>query len=334
MTLAICAKNLKKNYGSFEALKQIHLEIKHGDIFGLIGTSGAGKTTLLKILATLEKPTSGQLEFFHEPILYDNKEALRKKRQTLGVIFQNYHLLNSLNVFENVALPLKILKTEASTIQKNVDHLLELVGLCHKKTAHPAELSGGQKQRVAIARALISQPKILLCDEPTAALDPENTHGILNLLKQIRDTLKTTIVIVSHEIGLMGQICDHIAIVHDGQVIESGATGDVFFNPQKLPTKNLLQPKKPTFADFFNPKEAASSRLFQLRFMGESAKMPLMSALVSKFNIHPNILGGNIEKIGSHSLGHLIVSFPSNQKLLEEGLKFLADHNVHLEELL
>lgn len=333
MTYAIFCENLTKSYGSFVALKSIDLQISEKSIFGIIGTSGAGKTTLLKLLSTLEKQSSGTLKILGHPVPYDNDQALRVFRQQIGVIFQNYQLLSALTVYENIALPLKILHIPHDEIHKKVERLLHLVGLENKKDLYPAHLSGGQKQRVAIARALISDPKILLCDEPTAALDPENTLAVLKLLKDIRDTLGTTIIMVTHEIGLIGSICDKIAIVHEGSVEEAGFVHDVFFNPQKQPTKKLLFPKQAKISDFFDESEVDGHRLFQLKFMGRSAKSPLISELVSQFEVHANILAGSIDKVGSTTLGHLIVSFNKNAQRLDDAIAFLQSQNVTIEEL-
>ncbi len=334
MNSCIKAENLSKAYGLFSALKSINLDIKQKEIFGIIGTSGAGKTTVLRLLSTLEKPDGGLLTLLGQPIPYNDAEALRKIRQHIGVIFQNYHLLNSLNVYENIALPLKILKISDDQIKKEVTELLNLVGLEHKKYFYPANLSGGQKQRVAIARALIAKPKILLCDEPTAALDPENTHGVLKLLEDIRDKFDTTIILVTHEIGLIGGICDRLAIIHEGQVAEEGAVHEVFFNPQKNCTQRLLNPRPKKATDFFDTESLSTMRLFHFRFMGQSAKSPLMAELVSKFGLHPNILHGSIDQIGKTSLGHLIVSFDSSLKNLDEALTFLKSQDVNVEELI
>ena len=333
MTLSIKANNLSKTYGHFEILKSINLEIPQKTIYGIIGTSGAGKTTLLKILSTLENPSNGELEILGQKIPYTDNKKLRHFRQNISVIFQNYHLLNALDVFENVALPLRIKGIDNSTIHEEVTRLLELVGLNHKSHMHPAHLSGGQKQRVAIARALISKPKILLCDEPTAALDPENTHSVLNLLREIKEKLDTTIILVTHEIGLIGGICDQIAIVHDGKVAEAGKVDDIFFCPKEECTKKLISPKKVKAEDFFETAQLSMHRLFQLKFIGQSAKSPLISEMVSKYNIKPNILAGNIDKIGTTSLGQLVVSFDKNSPLLEDALEFLKKQNVLVEEL-
>jgi D-methionine transport system ATP-binding protein len=332
MIYDIHATSLYKSYGGFTALSNINLKIKQGAIFGLIGTSGAGKSTLLKILTGLEKHDEGVLEIFGQKIPFDDKENLKVFRQKISVVFQNYQLLNSLTVFENIALPLELQNKDKKLISEKVDKLLQLVGLHQKKEAYPASLSGGQKQRVAIARALITDPKILFCDEPTSALDPENTAAVVKLLKDIRDALSTTIVIVTHEIGILGSLCDSLAIIDQGTLVESGNIHDVFFQPSHQATLKLLKPKSFKASDFFD-KEESIPRIFELKFLGESAKKPLMSELVLLFNIHPNILEGHIEKVGKTSFGHLIVSFEDQQANLEKAIDYLQKHNVIIKEL-
>lgn len=334
MNYAIDAKDLSKNYGTYTVLKKLNLQVPEGSIFGIIGSSGAGKTTLLKLLSTLEKPDSGSIAMLGQFIPYDNKENLRLFRQNIGVIFQAYHLLNSLDVFENVALPLRIVNKSEEEIEESVTSLLNLVGLESKKHLHPSMLSGGQKQRVAIARALVSNPKILLCDEPTAALDPENTHSVLKLFEDIRDRLKTTVILVTHEIGLIGGICDQIAIVHNGVVVESGPVQEIFFEPKEDCTKRLINPKKINPADYYPDLKISNKRLFHLRFMGDSAKEPLLATLIKEFGIHPNILAGSIDKVGHTTLGHLIVSFDATDLKIDEALVFLKSRNVHIDEIL
>jgi D-methionine transport system ATP-binding protein len=333
MAYAIYANNLIKSYGAFTALNSVNLKIKEGSIFGLIGTSGAGKTTLLKILSTLETADSGELCFFDQKLNFNNEKSLKTLRSTFGIVFQNYQLLNACDVFENIALPLKLKKETSDLIVAKVDEILKLVGLYHKKHTYPSQLSGGQKQRVAIARALITEPKILLCDEPTAALDPENTHGILELLKKINKLNKTTIVIISHEIGLMGSICDEIAIMDHGQIVETGHIEEIFFNPKNAATQKLLHPKPAKIEHFSDLIDLSLHRLFQLKFTGNSAKSPVVSELASRFDLHLNILQGTIDKVGSSNLGHLVVSIPKDHKNFEQALNFLSSQQVSLIEL-
>jgi len=333
MAYAIYADNLIKSYGSYVALKSVNLKIKEGSIFGLIGTSGAGKTTLLKILSTLEAADIGDLYFFDQKLMFDDETSLKALRSTFGIVFQNYQLLNACDVFENVALPLKLKKVAPALILQKVDEILKLVGLHQKKHTYPAQLSGGQKQRVAIARALIAEPKILLCDEPTAALDPENTHGILELLKKINRLNKTTIILISHEIGLMGSICDEIAIMDHGQIAETGNIEEIFFNPKNAATQKLLNPKPAKIEHFSDLIDLSQHRLFQLKFTGNSAKSPIVSELASRFDLHLNILQGTIDKVGSSNLGHLVVSIPKDHKNFEQALNFLSSHQVSLIEL-
>lgn len=333
MVNAISCKNIFKSYGSFTALKSIDLEVKKGSICGIIGTSGAGKTTLLKILSTLEKADSGELFYFNQKLCFEDKNHLKKVRSTFGVVFQNYQLLDSSTVFENVALPLTLKNIPKDQIEKKVYAILELVGLLQKSNTYPSHLSGGQKQRVAIARALVTDPEILLCDEPTAALDPENTHGILELLKQINRLKKTTIIMISHEIGLLGSICTELAIIDQGTVAEKGTVEKIFFNPKMDATKRLLDPKIQKIEYFSDLVDLSKHRLFQLRFTGQSAKAPIVSELASRFDIHLNILQGNIDKVGTSNLGTLVVSIQKDHKNLDKGIDYLSQQQVSLIEL-
>ncbi len=239
-------ENLTKTYFDSKsvgycALKDISLEIKDGEIFGIIGMSGAGKTTLIRCLSHLEKPDSGSIIVGDTNIVNVNNSKIKNVFKKMGVVFQGYNLLEQENIYENIAFPLRINNIKEELIKERVNELLALVNLTDKGLAYPSKLSGGQKQRVAIARALASSPQILLCDEPTSALDPLTTKAILDLLLKINEKYNTTIVIITHEIRLIKSICDKVAVISDGRIIENGSVSDIFNNPKDDITRMLIK---------------------------------------------------------------------------------------------
>ncbi|MBY0529387.1 MAG: ATP-binding cassette domain-containing protein [Rhabdochlamydiaceae bacterium] len=236
---------VSKTYSSggkkIQALDQVNLTIDHKDIFGIIGLSGAGKSTLIRCLATLVFPSSGVILFDGKDLSLLDKKQLRHFRQNIGMIFQHFNLLSSRTVAENIAYPLEIASLNANRQQERVDELLNLVGLSHKKHAYPSSLSGGEKQRVGIARALACEPQVLLCDEATSALDPKTTQEILTLLKSINQQLGVTIVLITHEMEVIQEICNKVAVIESGKIVEEGFVADVFFNPTHTTTKEFLR---------------------------------------------------------------------------------------------
>lgn len=236
-------KNLSKTFDkscNVDALKNVNLSIEAGDVCGVIGMSGAGKSTLLRCIAMLETPSSGSIEIDGRDIFSLKGKELLDLKKSLGVVFQGYNLLMQRSIRQNIAFPLELIKMPKDQIAKRVDELLRLVGLSDKAEEYPSQLSGGQRQRVAIARALASNPKVLLCDEPTSALDPLTTRSILKLLREINRTLGVTIVIITHEIGVVRSICNKVAVIDAGEIAESGLTKEVFAAPQSQVAKQLL----------------------------------------------------------------------------------------------
>ncbi|MCI6346707.1 MAG: methionine ABC transporter ATP-binding protein [Negativibacillus massiliensis] len=236
-------KNLSKTFDkscNVDALKNVNLSIEAGDVCGVIGMSGAGKSTLLRCIAMLETPSSGSIEIDGKDIFSLKGKELLDLKKSLGVVFQGYNLLMQRSIRQNIAFPLELIKMPKDQIAKRVDKLLRLVGLSDKAEEYPSQLSGGQRQRVAIARALASNPKVLLCDEPTSALDPLTTRSILKLLREINHTLGVTIVIITHEIGVVRSICNKVAVIDAGEIAESGLTKEVFAAPQSQAAKQLL----------------------------------------------------------------------------------------------
>lgn len=313
-----------------EALKDINLEIEQGDIFGVIGYSGAGKSTLIRIINLLERPDEGEVEVDGAILTQMNKKELSRVRSNIGMIFQGFNLMNSINVYDNIAAPLKNLKWNKKEIEEKVNNLLELVDLTDKKYAYPNQLSGGQKQRVAIARALSSDPKILLCDEATSALDPTTTKSILQLLKEIRYKLNITIVIITHQMEVVKSICNRIAIMEKGEVIESGDIVEVFTSPQSQVAKDFVAHSSGTI---INEEDLTqfTGMVCKFNFYGEVAHEPILSKLERDFDIQVNILFGNIEHLYTGIVGSLIVELRGDDRQIQKALDYYRTLNTKVE---
>ncbi|MCG0276372.1 MAG: methionine ABC transporter ATP-binding protein [Thermosediminibacteraceae bacterium] len=335
-------RNLTKVYstasGHIKALDSVNLDIEKGDIFGIIGLSGAGKSTLLRCINLLEKPTSGSIEVDGVEMTRLSPRELKEMRKKIGMVFQHFNLLSSRTVRENVAFPLEISGFDRKTINKKVEDLLELVGLSEKAEIYPSQLSGGQKQRVGIARALASDPKVLLCDEATSALDPETTMSILNLLKDINKKLGITMVIITHEMNVIKQICNKVAVIEKSRVVEHGPTIEVFSNPRTETARNFL--KSIAFSQI--PEELKTrinalnhghleGRVVKIDFFGEITARPVISGIVKKFGVDANILYGNIDHIQGTPFGTLVVEFLGKNGTADRALQHLKDLGLDVE---
>ncbi len=292
------------------AVKDVSLTVKEGEIFGIIGFSGAGKSTLLRLVNLLEKPTSGKIFVNRQEITKLSTKELRKLRQNIGMIFQNFNLFNSRTVFGNVEYPLKIAQVPKEERKRIVWELLRFVGLEDKAGDYPEQLSGGQKQRVGIARALATSPKILICDEPTSALDPETTNDILNLLKKVNRELNVTILLITHEMHVIRKICDRVAVMEEGRIIEEGSVLDIFTSPKTRTTKNFI---RSVIHDSLSEslleelKRNETNHLYRLTFKGDATKQPILSRISKRYNVDVNILNGNISELQGQLFGNLIV---------------------------
>ncbi len=328
-------KNLSKKFttGNDEiwAIKDVNLHIKKGEIFGIIGLSGAGKSTLIRCLNRLEEPTNGQIIIDGVDITSLNKVELRNIRKEIGMIFQHFNLLSQKTVFQNIAFPLELEKQDKQIIKTKVNKLLDFVELTDKKDAYPSELSGGQKQRVAIARALVNNPKILLSDEATSALDPQTTDSILKLLKRIRDEFGLTIVLITHQMEVVKDICDKVAIMENGEVIETNTAIELFRNPKTKTAKAFINSLHSNIEDEIIYKENFNGKIIRLSFLGESAKKPIVSKMIKQFDIEANILSGNINNLVSTSVGHLILELSGNDNEIQKAINFLNEQNVNVE---
>ncbi|NLV87841.1 MAG: methionine ABC transporter ATP-binding protein [Tissierellia bacterium] len=314
-----------------EAVKDISLKINKGEIFGIIGLSGAGKSTLIRCLNRLEEPTEGKIHIDGVDLTSLNKEELRLARKNIGMIFQHFNLLEQKTVYENIAFPLKLEKQSKKQVEARVNQLLEYVDLKDKKNSYPSQLSGGQKQRVAIARAIANNPKILLSDEGTSALDPQTTKSILKLLKKIRDEFNITIVMITHQMEVVKEICDRVAIMEKGQIVEINTVENLFKNPKTKIAHSFINSLQGNVEEeIINPKNY-KGKIIRLSFMGDSAKKPIVAKVIRNFNIDVNILSGNINSLHSTSIGNLILELIGEDDEINNALMFLENENVYVE---
>ncbi len=331
----IHVENISKNYAQRDttiyALQNLSLIVEKGDVYGIIGLSGAGKSTLIRALAGLVPISSGRILFHDQDISQMHYDHLRAFRRSIGMIFQHFNLLNSRTVGGNVAYPLEIAGIAPEKQSTRVEELLSLVGLRDKIDSYPLQLSGGEKQRVGIARALANHPEVLFCDEATSALDPKTTKEILALLRSINIKLGVTIVLITHEMAVIKQICNKVAVIDKGTIVERGNIIEVFSNPQHAVTKSLLQTATHEIpAEFLKPA-SPDRKLLRLTFTGNAATEPLMSEIVRKFDVNTNILLGWIDRLQTESVGTLIVELRGDPAGIASALQFLQKHSVHYE---
>lgn len=295
------------------AVKEVSLEVEKGDIYGVIGFSGAGKSTLIRCVNLLERPTTGKVLINGEDITEFSPAKLRDKRKNIGMIFQHFNLAETKTVFANVAIPLQLAKVPKEEVKTKVTELLEFVGLGDKADQYPDQLSGGQKQRVGIARALATSPEILLCDEATSALDPQTTDSILKLLKKVNRELNITILMITHEMHVIRQICNKVAVMENGELIESGSVFDVFSKPQARTTRNfvnsVMQDDIPQSILNMLAPEDKNSTLYRILFEGGLAGKPVLSSIARKYELDVNVLHGHITELQDKPFGNLIVQF-------------------------
>ena len=331
--------NVHKSYvvkdKQIPALNGIDLSIVKGEIFGVIGHSGAGKSTLIRLINLLERPSGGEIIVDGEAILAYDTLALRNFRRNIGMIFQHFNLLSSKTVAENVSFPIRIAgERDTAKIDARVDQMLDLVGLSRHKHKYPKQLSGGEKQRVGIARALANRPKILLCDEATSALDPQTTRAILQLLREINEKLKLTIVLITHEMDVIRTICDRVAVIDGGKIVESGPVTQVFLHPQHPTTRNFVLE-----AENFSEDELSESRtqtsesvVRRLTFMNESMKQPVFTRIARECGVDFLILNGRFGKIKSTPCGQLTVAVRGDTGNALLAMRKLAEVGVVVEE--
>ncbi|MDU4961578.1 MAG: methionine ABC transporter ATP-binding protein [Sporomusaceae bacterium] len=334
--------NIVKSYpgasGPVQALKGISLQINSGEIFGVIGKSGAGKSTLIRCINMLEKPTGGSVIVDGEELSTMSEKELRNARKKIGMIFQHFNLLSSRTVYDNIAFPLELAGWDKKKIEAAVAPLLDLVGLTDKRDQYPSQLSGGQKQRVGIARSLTNRPKVLLCDEATSALDPQTTQSILELLKDINRRLGLTIVLITHEMQVIKQICDRVAVIENGVIIEQGPVIDLFAKPETTTTREFIRTiinydLPEVFNDtVFSPVPLADSHLIvRVSFLGKAAKEPIIASLIRHCNVDVSILFGNIDHIQNIPFGTLIMEVAGDAAAMQSALQFLTARDLGTE---
>jgi len=337
----ISIKGLRKVYTSdnkkLTAVDDLTLDIENGEIFGVIGYSGAGKSTFVRLLNRLEEPTEGNVIIDKQEITSLTKNELRSARKEIGMIFQHFNLLWSRTVEDNISFPLEIAGVSKEKRVKIVQELIDLVGLSGREKAYPSQLSGGQKQRVGIARALANNPKVLLCDEATSALDPETTNAILDLLVDINQKLGLTVILITHEMNVIRKICNRVAVMEKGKIVEQGDVLDVFSHPKQPVTKKFVaQLMEPGSEDETEDIENLLHNvnhdgvLLRLRFIGESTNQTLISQLAKKFPIDINILQGKITQTQTGGFGTLITQFIGNEKDISNAIEFIH-HETSVE---
>ena len=322
------------------ALDNVSLHVPKGQICGVIGASGAGKSTLIRCVNLLERPTHGAVIIDDVDLTQLSDAELVKTRRQIGMIFQHFNLLTSRTVFENVALPLELENKSKAEIQEKTTALLALVGLSDKHNVYPANLSGGQKQRVAIARALASDPKVLLCDEATSALDPATTQSILKLLKEINRTLGITILLITHEMEVVKRICDQVAVIDKGRLIEQGTVSEIFSNPKTelaqdfiSSTFHITLPEEYLENLSDTPKHAKSYPIIKFEFTGRSVDAPLLSQASKKFGVELSILTSQIDYAGGVKFGFTIAEVEGDEDAITQTKVYLMENNVRVEVL-
>lgn len=328
------SKTFETKDGSVQALKHVSLSIETGDIYGIIGMSGAGKSTLVRCMNFLEVPSEGKVLIDGKSLSEFSPKELRKEREKIGMIFQHFNLLMQKNVLENVCFPLYIQGKKKAEARAKALELLEIVGLADRAKAYPAQLSGGQKQRVAIARALASDPQILLCDEATSALDPQTTSSILELLQDINQKFGITIVIITHQMSVVREICTHVAIMKDGEVKEQGLVEEIFSHPKSQVAKELIS--KDSGNDVESKKltqsEIQDGEIVRIVFSENSAFEPVIANLILTFHEPVNILKANTKNVGGVAKGEMILQFMSNSTNVPEMKKFLTERGLEIGE--
>ena len=329
--------------GPVEALKGIDLTIQPGEVFGIIGKSGAGKSSLVRVINLLNRPSTGQVIVGGRDLTQLSEAQLREARREIGMVFQHFNLLSSRTVFDNAALPLELAGMGKAAIRERVAPLLELVGLAHLADRYPAQISGGQKQRVGIARALASRPKVLLSDEATSALDPETTRSILDLLRQVNRELGLTVVLITHQMQVIKQVADRVAVIEAGRIVEQGRVLDVFTRPQQAITKSLIDeilPQELPASVLDHVRKLAgqlgagrTGQLLRLSYAGDSAYQPILSQLIRQFGVDMSILHGQVDEIQDETFGSLAVYASGEADSLRGAVAHLRAGGVEVEEV-
>ena len=321
------SRTFQANNGQVEAVKNISFSIEKGDIFGIIGLSGAGKSTLVRCLNLLEKPNEGNIYVDGKNLMELSPKELRKERQDIGMIFQHFNLLMQRTVLDNICFPLEIAGVSRREARKRAAELLETVGLSEKAKAYPAQLSGGQKRRVAIARVLANNPKILLCDEATSALDPQTTKSILKLLKEINQKYGITIVVITHEMAVIQEICSKVAVLDHGSMVEEGTVEELFRAPKTEEAKKLI------LNEVVHITEMKGERMIRVTFGGKSAFEPLIGNVILEYKTPLNILYANTKTINGNAEGEMILQLPESKEIADRMIAYFKEKGLGVEEV-
>ncbi|XOQ44007.1 MAG: Methionine import ATP-binding protein MetN [Clostridium sp.] len=322
-------KHLSKKFGGpnpVTALDDINLEIQSGEIFGIIGLSGAGKSTLVRCMNLLEKPTSGKVIVNGADLTSLSSKELRHARQSIGMIFQGFNLLMQRTALDNVCFPLELTGMSRTHAREKALPFLKLVGLEDRADAYPVQLSGGQKQRVAIARTLVTDPKVILCDEATSALDPTTTQSILSLLKELNQTLGVTIVVITHEMKVVEQICDRVAIISESHIVEQGAVSEVFHHPKTAAARQLITP-----SGTISKNSVIRGPLYRISFDGSTSSQPVISNMVLSCGAPVNIWYADTKDMDGTAHGQMLLEFPENDTIVAKMLAYLDSHHISYE---
>ncbi|OQM45934.1 methionine ABC transporter ATP-binding protein [Anoxybacillus sp. UARK-01] len=328
------SKLFQTKNGVIKAVEDVTLHVKQGEIHGVIGYSGAGKSTLIRCVNLLERPTEGKIYIKDKEITRIPNHELREVRKKIGMIFQGFNLLKTATVYDNVAIPLKLLGFHSKEVKARVEKYLSIVGLEDRHFAYPSQLSGGQKQRVAIARALAQEPEILLSDEATSALDPETTDSILDLLLKINRELGITILLITHEMHVIQKICDYVYVMENGRVVEHGTSIDLFTRPTHPTTQKFLNTiAQRRISSNLISQLNLSGQVLRLTFVGESTGKPLLAEVSQKFQVKPNILAANIMELKNGIVGNIVIHLVGKEGDTQASLQYLRSQGVGTEEL-
>ena len=328
----ITLEKVNKVYSNgLHAVKDVSLKVNKGDIFGIIGLSGAGKSSLIRLINRLEEPTSGKIFINGENVLEFNKKQLLERRKKIGMIFQHFNLLSSRTVEENVAFALEIANWNKNEIKERVAMLLDIVGLSDKAKYYPSQLSGGQKQRVSIARALANNPDILLSDEATSALDPKTTKSILELIKEIQQKFSLTVVMITHQMEVVKEVCNRVAIMSDGRIVEEGGVHHIFADPKNEITKELISyvhQQTDTEIDYLHHR---GKKIVKVKFLGTSTQEPIISKVIKEYGIDISVLGGTIDKLATMNIGHLYLELDGDLSAQDKAIELMKTMDVIVE---
>ena len=334
--MQITLKNLERNYSNVHAVRGVSLEIPENRIFGIIGLSGAGKSTLVRLVSLLEKPDSGEVWYDSQRVDDLPEKEIIQRRRNIGMIFQNFNLFSSRTAGQNIAYPMEICRYPKDKIATRVSELLELVGLSDKADAPISTLSGGQKQRIAIARALACKPDILFCDEATSALDPKTTQSILALIKDIQRKMNLTVVMITHQMEVVRDACDYVAVLSEGTVVEQGTVKELFAHPKTNVTKEFLSHLTTNAADVREDGVVIWSDVpahYTLRFLNDKVETPVISDIIREFDVVFNISGAGIQKVGDSKMGTMVCDITGSPDAVGAAIAAMRERGVTVEEV-